>query len=199
MHRHLSQDTLVAVPATVVWDVYCGLKLGRLVDKLLRDVVGTVKVIEGNGGVGTLIRLTFPPGTGYKKFTKIDDENRVKETEVIEGGSSIEYEVDDKLAEIASHMYCDDFLMLCVTKYVLSSKYVIVRVAFEWTLSRKRTSTVGFEAAIVWDVYRSLDLEMHADELRGDVVGKVEFVEGDGGVGSIVKVTFPLDKHVNLR
>ena len=65
-----------------------------------------------------------------ERFTKVDDENRVKESELIEGGykalgldpfrfrleilekdsessiirSSIEYEVDDKLAEVASHV-----------------------------------------------------------------------------------------------
>ena len=63
-----------------------------------------------------------------ERFTKVDDENRVKETELIEGGylgldlfrirleilekdsessiirSSIEYEVDDKLGEVASHV-----------------------------------------------------------------------------------------------
>ena len=63
-----------------------------------------------------------------ERFTKVDDENRVKETELIEGGclgldlfrirleilekdsessiirSSIEYEVDDKLSEVASHV-----------------------------------------------------------------------------------------------
>ncbi|XVF06866.1 hypothetical protein REPUB_Repub06bG0088100 [Reevesia pubescens] len=72
------------------------------------------------------------PGPSYMKeiFTKIDDEMRVKESEVIEGGykdfgfercgfrlqiiekdaesciirSSIEYELDDKLQEIASQV-----------------------------------------------------------------------------------------------
>ncbi|XWS65057.1 hypothetical protein CRYUN_Cryun05aG0058300 [Craigia yunnanensis] len=135
MYGHLSQDTQVGVPVAVVWDVYRGLELGRLVDKLLPDVLGRVQVLEGDGGVGTIIKLTLPPGSpgsGYmiERFTKVDDENRVKETELIEGGykdlgldlfrvrleilekdsessiirSSIEYEVDDKLAEVASHV-----------------------------------------------------------------------------------------------
>ena len=62
MHGHLSQDTQVGVPVAVVWDVYRGLELGRLVDKLLPDVIGRVQVIEGDGGVGTIIKLTLPPG-----------------------------------------------------------------------------------------------------------------------------------------
>ncbi|XVF42898.1 hypothetical protein PTKIN_Ptkin01aG0402900 [Pterospermum kingtungense] len=137
MQGHLSVDTQVSVPAAVVWGVYRGLELGRLVDKLLPDVLGRVQVLEGDGGVGTLVKVTLPPGSpgsGYfiERFTKVDDENRVKETELVEGGykalgfdvfrvrleilekdsessmtiirSSIEYQVDDKLAEVASHV-----------------------------------------------------------------------------------------------
>ncbi|KAJ0013696.1 hypothetical protein Pint_21018 [Pistacia integerrima] len=125
MHGQLSQDTVVAAAASAVWDVYRGLELGRLVNQLLPDVLGKVEVIEGDGSVGT-------PGTGYMKeiFTKIDEEKRVKEAETIEGGfkalgfnvyrarfeiiekdsatsvirSTIEYEVDDELANLASHV-----------------------------------------------------------------------------------------------
>ncbi|XP_022745970.1 S-norcoclaurine synthase 2-like [Durio zibethinus] len=133
MHGHISQDTLLEVPAVVVWDVYRGLELGKLADELLRDVIGSVEVVHGDGSVGTIVKVTFPPGTpgsSYLKemFTKIDDEHRLKETEIIEGGfkdagfelyrirlqiiekdaescivrSSVEYEIDDKLEEIAS-------------------------------------------------------------------------------------------------
>ncbi|XVE90433.1 hypothetical protein DITRI_Ditri20bG0077400 [Diplodiscus trichospermus] len=133
MHGHLSQDIIVGVPAAALWDVYGSLELGRLVDKLLGDVIGRVQVLEGDGGVGTTVKITYPPGTpggGYfiERFTKIDNENRVKESEVIEGGykalgldhfrfrleilekdsqssiirSSAEYEGDDKLEEVAS-------------------------------------------------------------------------------------------------
>ncbi|OMO51102.1 hypothetical protein COLO4_37817 [Corchorus olitorius] len=135
MHGHITQDTPVAVPAAAVWEAYSGLELGKLVDKLLPDVIGRVEVVEGDGGVGTLVKLTFPPGSpgsGYmiEKFIKNDDEARVKETELVEGGykdlgfdsyrirleiiekdsessiirSSVEYEIDDKLAELASHV-----------------------------------------------------------------------------------------------
>ncbi|WCJ35065.1 Norbelladine synthase [Euphorbia peplus] len=86
-----SAETPVAVPASVVWEAYRGLELGRLVDQLLGDVVGKVVVLEGDGAVGTIVKLTFPPGTpgnGYLKeiFREQDDEKRVKVTEVIEGG-----------------------------------------------------------------------------------------------------------------
>ncbi|KAK6243774.1 hypothetical protein QUC31_010183 [Theobroma cacao] len=133
MRGHLSQDTAAEVPAAVIWDVYRGLQLGKLADELLGDVVGKVEVVQGDGGVGTIVKVTFPPGTpgpGYMKerITIIDDEIRLKEGETIEGGfkdvgfdvyrmrlqilekdaessivrSSVDYEIDDKLQELAS-------------------------------------------------------------------------------------------------
>ncbi|GMY06357.1 S-norcoclaurine synthase 2-like [Fagus crenata] len=53
--------------------------------------VEKIEVIEGDGGAGTIIQLTFAPGTaGFsgckEKFTKVDNEKRLKETELIEGG-----------------------------------------------------------------------------------------------------------------
>ncbi|XWS58720.1 hypothetical protein CRYUN_Cryun08bG0058800 [Craigia yunnanensis] len=129
MQGHLSQDTLVEVPAAVIWDVYRSLELGKLINELLRDVIGTLEVVQGDVGVGTILKIYFPPGSpgpSYMKemVTKIDDEKRVKESEVIEGGFkdvefehcrlrlqiiekdaessiiirlSVEYEIDDKL------------------------------------------------------------------------------------------------------
>ncbi|XVE90432.1 hypothetical protein DITRI_Ditri20bG0077300 [Diplodiscus trichospermus] len=55
--------------------------------RLLSDVIGRVQVLEGNGGVGTLVKITFPP-------------EKDSESSIIR--SSIEYEGDDKLAEVAS-------------------------------------------------------------------------------------------------
>ncbi|KAE8718703.1 MLPputative-like protein [Hibiscus syriacus] len=127
MKGHLSQDSLVEVPAVVIWEVYRGLELGKLVNEPLRDVIGTIE------GVGTIIKVTFPPGTPGPKymkemFTKIDDEQWLKEAEIIEGGfkddgfelyrnrlqivekdaqssivkSSVDCEIDDMLQELAS-------------------------------------------------------------------------------------------------
>ncbi|MBA0742759.1 hypothetical protein Gogos_015780 [Gossypium gossypioides] len=133
MKGDLSHDYHLEVPAAVVWDTYRGLELGKLVNQMFQHVVGTVEVVQGDGGVGTILKITFPPGTlglSYMKevFTKADDEQRVKESEIIEGGfkdlgfevyryrfqiiekngessiirSAVEYEIDDKLQEIAS-------------------------------------------------------------------------------------------------
>ncbi|XP_050221559.1 norbelladine synthase-like [Mercurialis annua] len=133
MRGQQSVETPIGVSASIAWDAYRGLQLGRLVSELLGDVVGKVELLEGDGGVGTIMKLTFPPGTpgiGYMKevFTMMDDDKRVKETEMIEGDfkdmgfdvyhirleiiekddessvirSTIEYEIDDSKPELAS-------------------------------------------------------------------------------------------------
>ncbi|KAJ8761698.1 hypothetical protein K2173_004474 [Erythroxylum novogranatense] len=91
MKGEKSQDTVVGVPASVVWSAYRGLELGKIVSEVLGDVIGKVELVEGDGGVGTIMKLTFPPGTpgkGYltEKFIIVDDEKRIKVTETIEGG-----------------------------------------------------------------------------------------------------------------
>ncbi|CAI0473771.1 unnamed protein product [Linum tenue] len=91
MRGELTQETAVEAPASAVWEAYRGLELARLVTELMPDTIGHAQVLEGDGGVGTLVNLTFPPGTagaGYVKevFTVADDEKRVKETETVEGG-----------------------------------------------------------------------------------------------------------------
>ncbi|CAN0862402.1 Norbelladine synthase [Linum grandiflorum] len=91
MKGALSNETAVEAPASAVWAAYRGTELGRLVTELMGDSLGRVDVLEGDGGVGTIVNLIFPPGTpgaGYMKeiFTMVDEEKRVKETETIEGG-----------------------------------------------------------------------------------------------------------------
>ncbi|KAK9016341.1 hypothetical protein V6N11_078842 [Hibiscus sabdariffa] len=67
-------------------------ELGKLLNQLFRDVIGTVEVVYGDGGVGTILKFTFPPGrtpgSSYTKevFTRIDDEQRSEEGEIFEGG-----------------------------------------------------------------------------------------------------------------
>ena len=62
MHGHLSHDTLVEVPAAVIWDVNRSLELGRLLNELLHDSIGRLEVVQGNGGVATILKITFAPG-----------------------------------------------------------------------------------------------------------------------------------------
>ncbi|CAN6223905.1 unnamed protein product, partial [Urochloa humidicola] len=63
------------------------LVLGQLVPQLLPEVLSKVELVQGDGGVGTVLLVTFPPAGSYKeKFTMVDNEKYIKEAEVIEGG-----------------------------------------------------------------------------------------------------------------
>ncbi|CAN6195348.1 unnamed protein product [Urochloa humidicola] len=78
------------VPASDLWAIYGTLCAAELLPELLPHVLAKVEIISGEGGVGTILQLTFPPGIpgleSYKeKFTKVDDENYIKEAEAIDG------------------------------------------------------------------------------------------------------------------
>ncbi|KAI6699400.1 hypothetical protein NL676_013724 [Syzygium grande] len=87
MFGQLSHETEVKVGASKAWELYGTIKLALMVKEHLRDAVLQLDILEGDGGVGTVIKLVLAGGLSYKeKFTKVDHEHRVKETEMIEGG-----------------------------------------------------------------------------------------------------------------
>ncbi|KAI7731430.1 hypothetical protein M8C21_007800, partial [Ambrosia artemisiifolia] len=75
------------VSASKAWALFSSLELAKLVDGKIFEAVD---VVEGDGGLGTILKLTFKPGLGFsyckEKFTKVDHTNMVKESEVVEGG-----------------------------------------------------------------------------------------------------------------
>ncbi|KAJ0848643.1 putative (S)-norcoclaurine synthase [Helianthus annuus] len=85
MFGTLSEEVEVKVPASKAWALYGTLEIGKLV---VGKVLEAVDLIEGDGGPGTILKLTLKPGFPYykEKFTKVDNENMIKETEVVEGG-----------------------------------------------------------------------------------------------------------------
>ncbi|KAL6838894.1 hypothetical protein ACP4OV_031330 [Aristida adscensionis] len=91
MEGSLFHEFETGLPAGDVWEVYGGLLVGKLIPQLLPEVFSKVELIEGDGGVGTVLLVTFPPGTPgsetfKEKSIKVDDENYIKEVVVTEGG-----------------------------------------------------------------------------------------------------------------
>ncbi|GKB62517.1 S-norcoclaurine synthase 2-like protein [Tanacetum coccineum] len=86
MFGTLSEETQVKVPTSQAWAVYGTLELGKVVTGKIAEAVD---VIEGDGGTGTIVKATLKPGLGFtyfiEKFTKVDNENKIKETEMLEG------------------------------------------------------------------------------------------------------------------
>ncbi|XP_052180317.1 norbelladine synthase-like isoform X6 [Diospyros lotus] len=93
MYGTQSHHVEVNVPASKAWQLCRGTGISVLGAQHLGDLFEKVDVVEGNGGPGTVLKVTFKPGkapgniTYFKeKFTVVDDEKRVKQTDVCEGG-----------------------------------------------------------------------------------------------------------------
>ncbi|XP_058735201.1 norbelladine synthase-like [Vicia villosa] len=91
MSGQLEHELELNVPASEAWDLIGTLGIAKLVGEEMPELFQKVEVVEGDGGVGTILKLTFTPGipgpASYKeKFTIVDNEKLIKETEVIEGG-----------------------------------------------------------------------------------------------------------------
>jgi hypothetical protein len=50
------------VPASELWAIYGTLRAAELLPELLPHVLAKVDLVSGDGGVGTILQLTFPPG-----------------------------------------------------------------------------------------------------------------------------------------
>ena len=50
------------VSASDLWAIYGTLRAAELLAELLPQVLAKVEVISGDGGVGTILQLTYPPG-----------------------------------------------------------------------------------------------------------------------------------------
>ncbi|OEL17879.1 hypothetical protein BAE44_0021102 [Dichanthelium oligosanthes] len=151
MEGSLCHEFQTDLPATDVWEVYGSLVLGQLVPELLPQVLSKVELVEGDGGVGTVLLVTFPPAGKYKeKFTMVDNEKYIKEAAVIEGGfldlgfkkyvvrfeivgqedgttiirSTIEYKVDAEHTSNASLVSTGALVAIAetITKYIKEQK-----------------------------------------------------------------------------
>ncbi|KAL0340872.1 UNVERIFIED_CONTAM: hypothetical protein Sradi_4604000 [Sesamum radiatum] len=85
------EEKEVKVPASEAWKLYGSLLLAKIMVEALPDRLSKVEVVEGDGSAGTILHIFLAPGTAgptsYKeKYTVVDEERRVKEAELVEGG-----------------------------------------------------------------------------------------------------------------
>ena len=66
--KHLTDELEVNVPASNVWELYRHLGISMLAAQELTNVIQSVEVLKGDGGVGTILKLTFVPGTDSYKI-----------------------------------------------------------------------------------------------------------------------------------
>ena len=66
MVGQVSHEVEVNVSANEAWELYGTLQFSKLVEEVLSNFTEKIEVIEGDGGVGTIIKLTFAPGMYHK-------------------------------------------------------------------------------------------------------------------------------------
>ncbi|KAB2095817.1 hypothetical protein ERO13_A01G065900v2 [Gossypium hirsutum] len=86
--KHLTNELEVNVAASRVWKLYRHLGISTLTAQQLKNVIQNVQVLEGDGGVGTMLKFTFAPGNlSYtERFIEVNDEKKVKVAKGLEGG-----------------------------------------------------------------------------------------------------------------
>lgn len=62
MKGSVSDEIEVKVGAREAWKLYGTLQLAKMAEEELPLLLHKIDVLEGDGGPGTLLKLTFPPG-----------------------------------------------------------------------------------------------------------------------------------------
>ncbi|KAK1366342.1 S-norcoclaurine synthase [Heracleum sosnowskyi] len=152
MFGTVSGEIEVKAAASVVWEVYGTLEMAAVVEKGLAEIIQRIEVVEGDGSAGTVLNIVFQSGgfafPSYKeKYIKVDNEKRVKEAEVVEGGyleigfnkylvrfeviekdeescitkATVEYDLKEDFADNASFVSIDTYMaiMNLVVNHVL--------------------------------------------------------------------------------
>ncbi|KAI3847915.1 hypothetical protein MKX03_026154 [Papaver bracteatum] len=229
--KEIRYNLEVPTSADSIWAVYSNPDIPRLLrDVLLPGVFEKLDVIEGNGGVGTVLDIVFPPGAvprRYKeKFVNINHQKRLKEVIMIEGGyldmgctfyldrihvvektpsscvieSSIVYEVKQECAEAISKLITTEPLKSMaevISNYVLKKQSVSdTNIPKKQSVLRKEITyetEVQTSADSIWNVYSSPDIpRLLRDVLLPGVFEKLDVIAGNGGVGTVLDIAFPL-------
>ncbi|KAI3927195.1 hypothetical protein MKW92_013533 [Papaver armeniacum] len=142
----------VAASADYLWPLLSSKEIPKLAKKLLPNKYEKVEVLEGDGGLGTVVHVVHPPGSvplSYvQKIVTVDNCERFQEIQQIEGGyldmgvtlfiesfqviekdgdssvvkSMVRYEVPDELAPNVSHLITPEDLL---TRMKAGIKYAL--------------------------------------------------------------------------
>ncbi|RZC75705.1 hypothetical protein C5167_051189 [Papaver somniferum] len=86
----ISDLDVVGASADEIWALFASNDAPQIFQQLLPGVFEKIEVLEGNGGVGSVLRITYPKGsvplTNKEKFVTIDNRRRLKEVLQTEGG-----------------------------------------------------------------------------------------------------------------
>lgn len=68
MSGQLEHELELHVPASEAWELFGTLGIGKLVGEEMPELFQKVEILEGDGGVGTILKLTFTPGHLYSYY-----------------------------------------------------------------------------------------------------------------------------------
>ena len=71
MFGQLSHELEVNVPASEAWELYSTLRLAKLVEEEPASGIEKIDVIEGDGGTGTILKVTFAGITKQLKLVNV--------------------------------------------------------------------------------------------------------------------------------
>ncbi|KAK9136108.1 hypothetical protein Syun_015438 [Stephania yunnanensis] len=208
----------VPVPADRIWAVYSSPDLAKhLLEQLLPGVFEKVKILEGDGGVGTVLLIKFPPGTvprSYEeKFVTIDNEKRLKEVVMVKGGyldmgctfymdtihviakgpdscivaSKVNYEVPNEEIEQKVAPFISTEALEAMANVI--TNYVINMAKKKVLLEQEVAANVSAKKQCEFN--GSSDLSKFLLELLPRVFRDVEIVERKGGLGTDIRISIP--------
>jgi hypothetical protein len=64
----LEHELELHVPASEAWELFGTLGIGKMVVEEIPQIFQKVELIEGDGGVGTILKLTFAQGRSLFSF-----------------------------------------------------------------------------------------------------------------------------------
>ncbi|OVA02902.1 Bet v I domain [Macleaya cordata] len=155
----INEFDVAGASADDIWAVYSSPDLPKLVVQLLPTVFERIDVVEGDGGLGTILHLVYPPGskplTYKEKFVTIDNRKRPKEVLQIEGGY---LEMGCTFYMDSFHILekgCDSCTIKSITKYEVSDELAaevspfisieslvpMARAISKYVLDQKKTGT----------------------------------------------------------
>ncbi|KAI3996839.1 hypothetical protein MKX01_021115 [Papaver californicum] len=180
--KEIRYDVEVPTSADSIWAVYSTPDIPRLLrDVLLPGVFEKLDVIEGDGGVGTVLDIVFPP-----EICDINHEKRLKEVIMIEGG----------YLDMGCTLYLDRIHVIEKTSKLVSLNSSSCFGFKKKTLMRKEITyemEVPTSADSIWEIYSSPEIpRLLRDVLLPGVFEKLDIIEGDGSVGTVLDIAFPL-------
>ncbi|KAI3965764.1 hypothetical protein MKX01_010721 [Papaver californicum] len=134
MRYELINEFDVNASADEVWKVYSSHNLPKLIVDLLPGTFERIDFVEGNGGVGTVLRIVYPPGsvplTYKEKFVTIDNSKRLKEVQQVEGGyldMGVTFYMDS--FQIVEKVGCHSCTIKSITKYEINDDELAKKIS----------------------------------------------------------------------